>query len=59
MSSACLSLHSQTCGLGLLETEIGAALCAIGAGGAFGVSGHPKTIKKFTVGRPSNHLLTD
>ena len=28
-----LSLHSQTCGLGLLETEMGAALCTIGAGG--------------------------
>ena len=25
-----LSLHSQTSGLGLLETEIGAAQCAIG-----------------------------
>ena len=28
-----LSLLSQTCGLGLLETKIGAALCAIGVGG--------------------------
>ena len=30
-----VSLHSQTCGLGLLKTEIGTALCAIGAGGTF------------------------
>ena len=30
-----LSLHSQTCSLGLRETEIGAIICAIGTEGTF------------------------